>query len=87
MKTILGRVNKDTKSPADEATGGSTYTIDIWRGHPLEPEVSNTLRQIRATLSDLRKRVAEHNELEARPRRYSRVVIYAGQSLSVEGHE
>jgi hypothetical protein len=36
-------------SPADEI-GGSTYSYEIWQGHPLADEVLGTLRRFRSTM-------------------------------------
>ena len=87
VTTILGRLDAEGASKGDDRVGGSTYTIDIWPGHPMFEEVSNTLRQVRTTLSDLRQRVAEHNAQHARPQHYFRAVIYAGQRLISEGSD
>jgi hypothetical protein len=87
VKTIMTRLdNRAVTSPGDQV-GGSTYTIDVWPDHPLEGEVSRALSQIRAMLSDLRGRVAQHNENVPLPEQHSRFVIYAGQCLIEEGSE
>jgi len=86
-KTIIMRLaNQGATSPDDEV-GGSTYTIDIWPGHPLAEEVRGTLKQVRSDLSALRARVAEHNRSHERPDAYERFVIYAGQSVVSEGRD
>ena len=87
VTTILGRLDPEAAAKADDRVGGSTYTIDIWPGHPMFDEVSVTLRQVRTTLSDLRRRVSEHNAQHARPKHYFRAVIYAGQRLISEGSD
>lgn len=86
-KTILVRLANPGKTSLTDDVGGSTYTIDIWPGHPLADEVRGTLGQVRATLSDLRQRVTEYNETQSRPEAFDRVVIYAGQSLVSEGRD
>jgi hypothetical protein len=61
-----------------EATGGSTYHYDLFRGHPLESEVLALLRGARERASELRTAVERYspgNEQE----RY-RVVFYVGQN-------
>jgi hypothetical protein len=86
-KTILGRLGSRGIAQLEDSVGGSTYTIDIWKGHPLAGEVKGTLRQMRETLSDLRGRVSAHNRGQELPSDYERVVIYAGQSLVREGDD
>lgn len=87
VTTILSRLRTDRASAADDKVGGSTYTIDIWPGHPLEEEVTGTLARLRASLSDLRRRVTEINAEQPLPEAHTRVVIYCGQCLIVEGND
>lgn len=87
VRTILLRLSEQQTSSLEDAAGGSTYTIDIWPGHPMEEEVRGALKQVRSNLSGLRKRVAAYNESQARPEHYSRVVFYTGQSLINEHDE
>ncbi len=87
VTTVLLRAN--TRSPAlpDDSVGGSTYTIDVWPGHPLADEVHGTLGRMRAMLGDLRARVSAHNAVHPVPEDHSRVVIYVGQAAINEGQE
>jgi hypothetical protein len=84
-KTILARLDSQGTTRLEDSVGGSTYTIDIWDGHPLADEVRGTLGQMRSTLSDLRQRVSQYNEAHKLPDDHERVVIYAGQSMVQEG--
>jgi len=59
--------------------GGSTYSFNIWPGHPFEDEVRRTLQTFRERNSELRKRVQAFNEGNGLPGQYERVVVYAGQ--------
>jgi hypothetical protein len=68
-----------------ESIGGSTYTFDVWPGHPLYEEVLATLRRARRAQSELRKRVEAHNALHGVPDSFSQVVTYAGQSVVRQG--
>jgi hypothetical protein len=86
VTTILHRLGQEEDAPT-EATGGSTYTIDVWPGHPLEAEVSGTLSRLRKELSDLRRRVREHNLNHEQPEHFRRAVIYAGQRVIEEESE
>jgi hypothetical protein len=74
-------------SKLSDPVGGSTYTIDVWPGHPLADEVVGTLGRYRAALSDLRKRVRKLNDAHGVPDAHTRVVIYMGQCLIHEGNE
>jgi hypothetical protein len=86
VTTVLGRLDEQRTAP-DDQVGGSTYTIDIWDGHPLAEEVCGALSHMRAWLSDLRARAEKFNEGNEIPDPHTRVVIYAGQCLIREAHE
>jgi hypothetical protein len=64
-----------------DRVGGSTWSLDVWQGHPLYEEATGTLRRVRQELENLRARIDEHNArpTESAPR--ERVVFYAGQNL------
>lgn len=47
----------DVHADAEDQVGGSTYTYDIWKGHPLEGEVVGLLSSLRRQAVDLRQRV------------------------------
>lgn len=87
VTTILSRVRENRSAAPQDQIGGSTYTIDVWDGHPLADEVVGVLRRMRASLSELRARVSEHNASCPLPEQHTRVVIYVGQSLFEEGGE
>ncbi len=73
---------------ARDTTGGSTWSLDVWQGHPLETEAKGTLSRIRAELEDLRRRIDEHNaRASADPgsgHGRERVVLYVGQSVRAQ---
>jgi len=81
VTTILSRLNDNRSTALDDRTGGGTYTIDVWPGHPMEEEVFGTLARLRSMLTDMRERVAQFNGERPLPEVHTRVVIYAGQSL------
>lgn len=65
--------------PQDQ-TGGSTWSLDVWPGHPLEAEAKGLLRELRKRVESLRERVdAESAKLPHARRAIERVVFYAGQ--------
>jgi DNA-binding Lrp family transcriptional regulator len=70
-----------------DKVGGSTYTFDLWPGHPMEEEVYGILQRFRAELSDLRERAAKVTEEHGIPEAHTRTVIYLGQSLIHEGSD
>jgi hypothetical protein len=85
--TVLERLRKNHAPPLQhDRVGGSTYTIDIWTGHPLEAEVYGTLQRLRAELSDLRLRVRAINAATADQPPHDTVAIYAGQYVVSEGN-
>lgn len=85
-KTIILRLSQRSSS-IDDSIGGSTYTFDVWPGHPLENEVRGALKQVRSQLSSLRERVADYNEAAKPPDQSSRVVLYVGQCLIEDERE
>jgi len=69
--------------PADEL-GGSTFSFDVWPGHPYEVKVRALLREHRVALGSLWNSVSEHN-LRGKPEGYTRVTFYCGQLVADEG--
>jgi hypothetical protein len=64
---------------AKDIVGGSTWSLDVWAGHPLEEEATKTLARVREQLEELRTRVDQHNEIAASDAPRQRVVVYVGQ--------
>lgn len=85
VTTVLTRLRDDKTASLGDVIGGSTYTIDVWPGHPLAEEVYGALGRMRASLSDLRARVLAFNAEREVPEQHNRVVIYVGQCLFEEG--
>lgn len=86
VKTICCRLREDrTTSSARDTVGGSTFTIDVWPGHPQEEEVHSTLARVRSLLMDLRQRTDMHNAAHGIPERHDQVVLYVGQCLISQG--
>jgi len=69
----------DRGARARDVTGGSTWSLDVWTGHPLEAEATRTLARLRAELEELRTRVDAHNAVAETESPRQRVVIYVGQ--------
>jgi len=64
-----------------ELVGGSTWSLDVWAGHPLEQTAKGTLSRVRAELEDLRRRIDETSEKAPTPDAIERVVVYVGQNV------
>ena len=84
VRTITIKLGRDPESKAQDTVGGSTYSFDIWPGHPFEREVLEQLGELRARTSELRTRVLAYNKNEPRPPNYSNVTLYAGQCVTDE---
>jgi hypothetical protein len=84
VATVLSRLRDNQPTRLDDCVGGSTYTLEVWQGHPQEEEVIGTLTRLRAALSEMRSRVVESSEAEKRPKLRKRVTIYVGQSVIEE---
>jgi hypothetical protein len=87
VNTICQKVRQDPGSVSrTDAIGGSTYTLEVWDGHPLEEEALGELVRFRERMSDLRRRIAAHNAKGPMPIQRTRVVTYAGQYI-IENEE
>lgn len=86
VQTICQRLQQHSLSASDaDVVGGSTYSFDIWPGHPLEAEVKGQLNDFRERAGELRQRVESHNDEHGVPREHQQVVHYAGQCLLERG--
>jgi hypothetical protein len=74
-------------NPAVDASriGGSTFSFDVWPGHPHSERVNALLQRTRAEMSTLWDEVHAHNSHQERPSEYQRVTFYFGQNVRVEG--
>ncbi|MDQ2645274.1 MAG: hypothetical protein M3020_15765 [Myxococcota bacterium] len=87
VNTIGGRLRTARTGPKlADRIGGSTYTLDIWPGHPLEDEVYDSLKTLRGKLGDLRERVERFNEARELPENHTKVVMYVGQCPIPQGN-
>lgn len=86
VQTICQRLRGGAHGTAlADTVGGSTYSYDVWPGHPLEAEVRESLRRLRGEHTRLRERVDAHNRRAGRPASYDQVVLYAGQCSLPQG--
>jgi hypothetical protein len=81
-KLMAGR----SSSRHSDQVGGSTWSIDVFPGHPLEAEVKGTLARVRTEVESLRTRVDAHNAAVGKHEGLERVVVYVGQYVASE-HE
>jgi hypothetical protein len=87
VTTLAARLRAGpSATSATDRVGGSTYTFDLWPGHPLEEEAVSTLGNLRSRIGELRRRVEAHNASHERPDDYEKMVLYFGQSIIREGH-
>jgi hypothetical protein len=59
----------------------STYTLDVWEGHPFEEQARELIGRYRDEVSALRTRIEKYNATHAVPDSYAQVVFYAGQCV------
>jgi hypothetical protein len=81
VRTLCARLRAMSEDEPNPDVGGSTYTLRIWPGHPLEDEVRGALAAFRRKHTELRQRVQEHNQSHSLPEHYEEVVIYGGQCI------
>lgn len=82
VQTICQRLRLTSfDAEAGPLVGGSTYSFDVWPGHPLEQVVKAQLAEIRKQLGALRQEVERHNQAAGVPADYEQVVTYVGQSF------
>jgi hypothetical protein len=79
VQTICQRLQAAGNAEAAALVGGSTYSFDVWAGHPLEQTVKAQLRELRERLGALRTKVDAHNRAHGVPAEYQQVVTYVGQ--------
>lgn len=79
-KLALGSV----RSGMSDVVGGSTWSLDVWDGHPLKAEATATLSKVRVMIEDLRERIDAHNAANPPQASLSRVVFYLGQYVDLD---
>src|SRR5690606_10359936 len=55
VRTIAARVN-ESEAARGEQIGGSTYSFEVWPGHPYHAEALGQLKRFRERASELRAR-------------------------------
>jgi len=88
VQTICQRLQEAGQGGAPSGcAGGSTYTFDVWPGHPNYDEVRGLLSEQRERLGKLRESVEQHNRDQGRAESFEAVVAYVGQAFRAGGGE
>jgi hypothetical protein len=76
-------------APGEDAAriGGSTFSFDVWPGHPQAARVLSVLERFRTEIGALWDEVHGHNVTAERPEEYRKVTFYFGQNVRIEGPE
>lgn len=74
--------NGKTRALPDDQLGGSTYSFDVWHGHPLEERVLSLLATYRRELGALWQEIAAH--AAQAPANPTRVTFYVGQLVTAD---
>ncbi len=77
VQTICQRLGNECE--ARDWVGGSTFTFDVWHGHPLEAKVKGQLAELRRQLGELRLEVSDFNKQRGIEKQYEQVTTYVGQ--------
>src|SRR6185369_9985583 len=82
VTAIIAKLGRGpSRGPDADLVGGSTWSLDVWAGHPFESQAKTLLRAIRASTEELRSRIDAHNASATYSGPRERVVFYAGQNV------
>jgi hypothetical protein len=87
VRSICAKLERGAGAARDDRIGGSTYSFDVWPGHPLHERVSSLLAEQRTSLSALWNEVGAYNEEHPRTAVRERVTFYFGQLVTSENDE
>lgn len=76
--------NGQTRALPSDQLGGSTFSFDIWSGHPQEQRVLSLLTEHRRILAALWDEVTKIDDRD-KPAAFTRVTFYCGQLVTREG--
>jgi hypothetical protein len=82
---LVSKLRQGTRRSAlADRIGGSTFTFDLWEGHPLQERALGYLRSMREQGSALRQAIDDHAAAAPMPAgaRPLRVVAYVGQNVT-----
>ncbi len=69
---------------ASSQVGGSTYSFDVWPGHPQYEQVVSLLERSRSDVGALWDSVRAHNSQREKPASHERVTFYFGQNVRAD---
>jgi hypothetical protein len=81
VKTIAARVT-DPAASDREQVGGSTYSFEVWHGHPFEAEALGHLKSFREATSELRAKIRQYNQNHERASEVAHITVYGGQHVA-----
>lgn len=82
VTAIIAKLRRgDARGSEKDLIGGSTWSLDVWPGHPLEAEAKGLLKRVRASVEELRARIDAFNASLSHAGPRERVVFYAGQNV------
>jgi hypothetical protein len=77
--------NGTTRALPDDQVGGSTFSFDVWPGHPHDERVRSLLRDLRAQVGAVWDDVATYNAShQPSPNQGAKVTLYFGQSVQTD---
>lgn len=79
----LAAASGSNAAPAN--LGGSTFTFEVWPGHPHYEQVVRLLERCEHDLATLGDAVQAHNTQQPKPVTHDRVTFYFGQNVRSEG--
>lgn len=79
VRAISIKLTLGPQSSLHDTVGGSTWSLDVWQGHPLQAEAKQTLNRLRKQVESLRERIDAHNAQAPDRPAPERVVVYLGQ--------
>jgi hypothetical protein len=82
VTAIIAKLGRgQVRGPNKDLVGGSTWSLDVWQGHPFDQEAKALLKKVRASVEELRGRIDAHNASSSYSGARERVVFYAGQNV------
>ncbi len=87
VNVIIGKLrSQQTLARMEDEVGGSTFTYEVWPGHPYEAQVGAIFARVRGEADELLTQLREYEKSEeAQPRpplsERRKVVFYCGQSV------
>ena len=85
VAAMCAKLNQGSASAqASDRVGGSTYSFDVWDGHPHAERTLSLLSDFRDELGTLWSEVTQYNDDNPRTGPRDRVTFYLGQLVTSE---